>query len=83
MLIKICWDEDPERRPDFKKIESSLGKIFRYQLPTCISLLLDRAKHFIRKVKNTFTKMVKCLCNMTINRDISKTNMVMVCSASK
>uniref|UniRef100_A0A6Q2XHE7 Guanylate cyclase n=1 Tax=Esox lucius TaxID=8010 RepID=A0A6Q2XHE7_ESOLU len=28
MLIKNCWDEDPERRPDFKKIESSLGKIF-------------------------------------------------------
>ncbi|KAL7378858.1 hypothetical protein ABVT39_019865 [Epinephelus coioides] len=28
MLIKTCWDEDPERRPDFKKIESSLGKIF-------------------------------------------------------
>lgn len=69
--MKMCWDEDPERRPDFKKIESSLGKIFRYQLPTFISLLLDRAKylpglgHFIRKVKNTFTKMVKCLCNMT------------------
>ncbi|XP_028267527.1 heat-stable enterotoxin receptor [Parambassis ranga] len=28
MLIKNCWDEDPERRPDFKKIESTLGKIF-------------------------------------------------------
>ncbi|XP_024288900.1 heat-stable enterotoxin receptor isoform X1 [Oncorhynchus tshawytscha] len=28
MLMKMCWDEDPERRPDFKKIESSLGKIF-------------------------------------------------------
>ncbi|TNN55617.1 Heat-stable enterotoxin receptor [Liparis tanakae] len=28
MLIKICWDEDPERRPDFKKIEVTLGKIF-------------------------------------------------------
>ncbi|KAM4634886.1 guanylyl cyclase C [Polymixia lowei] len=28
MLIKSCWDEDPERRPDFKKIEGSLGKIF-------------------------------------------------------
>ncbi|CAN9505803.1 unnamed protein product [Ophioblennius macclurei] len=28
MLITNCWDEDPERRPDFKKIESSLGKIF-------------------------------------------------------
>jgi heat-stable enterotoxin receptor len=29
MLIKNCWEEDPERRPDFKKIEGSLGKIFR------------------------------------------------------
>ncbi|KAL0983976.1 hypothetical protein UPYG_G00135440 [Umbra pygmaea] len=28
MLIKTCWDEDPERRPDFKKLENSLGKIF-------------------------------------------------------
>nr|CAQ64669.1 guanylate cyclase C type 1 [Anguilla anguilla] len=27
-LIKSCWDEDPERRPDFKKIEGCLGKIF-------------------------------------------------------
>ncbi|KAJ8406660.1 hypothetical protein AAFF_G00295760 [Aldrovandia affinis] len=27
-LIKSCWDEDPERRPDFKKVESCLGKIF-------------------------------------------------------
>ncbi|KAI5621762.1 heat-stable enterotoxin receptor-like [Silurus asotus] len=28
VLIKNCWDEDPEKRPDFKKIEISLGKIF-------------------------------------------------------
>ncbi|XP_070703541.1 guanylyl cyclase C [Pempheris klunzingeri] len=28
MLIKNCWDEDPDRRPDFKKIELNLGKIF-------------------------------------------------------
>ncbi|KAI4889235.1 hypothetical protein NFI96_019827 [Prochilodus magdalenae] len=28
VLIKSCWDEDPERRPDFKKIENTLGKIF-------------------------------------------------------
>ncbi|XP_034749148.1 heat-stable enterotoxin receptor [Etheostoma cragini] len=27
-LIKNCWDEEPERRPDFKRIESSLRKIF-------------------------------------------------------
>ncbi|XP_036378817.1 heat-stable enterotoxin receptor [Megalops cyprinoides] len=27
-LIRSCWDEDPEKRPDFKKIESFLGKIF-------------------------------------------------------
>uniref|UniRef100_A0AAR2JUK4 Guanylate cyclase n=1 Tax=Pygocentrus nattereri TaxID=42514 RepID=A0AAR2JUK4_PYGNA len=28
VLIKNCWDEDPEKRPDFKKIENILGKIF-------------------------------------------------------
>ncbi|KAM3597900.1 uncharacterized protein V6R79_010938 [Siganus canaliculatus] len=28
VLIKNSWDEDPERRPDFKKIEVTLGKIF-------------------------------------------------------
>uniref|UniRef100_A0A671ULP6 Guanylate cyclase n=1 Tax=Sparus aurata TaxID=8175 RepID=A0A671ULP6_SPAAU len=27
MLIKSCWDEDPEKRPDFKKVENLLGKI--------------------------------------------------------
>uniref|UniRef100_A0A8C7WLU1 Guanylate cyclase n=1 Tax=Oryzias sinensis TaxID=183150 RepID=A0A8C7WLU1_9TELE len=27
MLIKSCWEEDPEKRPDFKKVENLLGKI--------------------------------------------------------
>ncbi|XP_069848243.1 LOW QUALITY PROTEIN: guanylyl cyclase C-like, partial [Dipodomys merriami] len=28
LLIKSCWEEDPERRPDFKRIESTLAKLF-------------------------------------------------------
>ncbi|KAG8436461.1 hypothetical protein GDO86_007523 [Hymenochirus boettgeri] len=28
VLVKNCWEEDPERRPDFKKIENTLAKIF-------------------------------------------------------
>uniref|UniRef100_UPI0037E8CC1A guanylyl cyclase C n=1 Tax=Semicossyphus pulcher TaxID=241346 RepID=UPI0037E8CC1A len=27
MLIKSCWEEDPEKRLDFKKVENCLGKI--------------------------------------------------------
>ncbi|KAG8138055.1 hypothetical protein E2320_003987 [Naja naja] len=27
-LVKSCWEEDPEKRPDFKKIETTLGRIF-------------------------------------------------------
>ncbi|XP_037547260.1 heat-stable enterotoxin receptor [Nematolebias whitei] len=26
MMIKSCWDEDPEKRPDFKKVENCLEK---------------------------------------------------------
>ncbi|XP_043297176.1 heat-stable enterotoxin receptor isoform X2 [Cervus elaphus] len=28
LLVKNCWEEDPEKRPDFKKIENTLAKIF-------------------------------------------------------
>ncbi|NXG58069.1 GUC2C protein, partial [Hemiprocne comata] len=27
-LVKSCWEEDPDKRPDFKKIENTLAKIF-------------------------------------------------------
>ncbi|XP_037370203.1 guanylyl cyclase C [Talpa occidentalis] len=27
LLVKNCWEEDPEKRPDFKKIENTLAKI--------------------------------------------------------
>ncbi|XP_069506392.1 guanylyl cyclase C-like [Ambystoma mexicanum] len=28
LLVKSSWEEDPDRRPDFKKIENTLAKIF-------------------------------------------------------
>ncbi|XP_039766609.1 heat-stable enterotoxin receptor [Ornithorhynchus anatinus] len=28
LLVKSCWEEDPEKRPDFKKIESTLAKLY-------------------------------------------------------
>ncbi|XP_043929915.1 heat-stable enterotoxin receptor-like [Protopterus annectens] len=28
LLVKSCWEEEQDRRPDFKKIENILGKIF-------------------------------------------------------
>ncbi|XP_035111170.1 guanylyl cyclase C isoform X2 [Callithrix jacchus] len=28
LLVKNSWEEDPEKRPDFKKIETTLAKIF-------------------------------------------------------
>uniref|UniRef100_A0A6I8NS52 Guanylate cyclase n=1 Tax=Ornithorhynchus anatinus TaxID=9258 RepID=A0A6I8NS52_ORNAN len=31
LLVKSCWEEDPEKRPDFKKIESTLAKNFHSQ----------------------------------------------------
>ncbi len=40
MLIKSCWEEDPEKRPDFKRIEGALGKIFRCVSDTRCSRLI-------------------------------------------
>ncbi|XP_077195393.1 guanylyl cyclase C isoform X2 [Paroedura picta] len=34
LLVKNCWEEDPEKRPDFKKIESTLARIFSYHSQT-------------------------------------------------
>ncbi|XP_077590073.1 guanylyl cyclase C [Stigmatopora nigra] len=56
MLIKNCWDEDPERRPDFKKIELALGKIFsnlhNQATETYMDNLIRRLQMYSRTLEN-------------------------------
>uniref|UniRef100_A0A3P9ICD5 Guanylate cyclase n=1 Tax=Oryzias latipes TaxID=8090 RepID=A0A3P9ICD5_ORYLA len=56
MLIKNCWDEDPERRPDFKKIELTLGKIFsnlhNQATETYMDNLIRRLQMYSRTLEN-------------------------------
>ncbi|KAK5885352.1 hypothetical protein CesoFtcFv8_019068 [Champsocephalus esox] len=56
MLIKICWDEDPERRPDFKRIELTLGKIFsnlhNQATETYMDNLIRRLQMYSRTLEN-------------------------------
>ncbi|RVE69219.1 hypothetical protein OJAV_G00075340 [Oryzias javanicus] len=55
-LIKNCWDEDPERRPDFKKIELTLGKIFsnlhNQATETYMDNLIRRLQMYSRTLEN-------------------------------
>uniref|UniRef100_A0A3B4Z7J4 Guanylate cyclase n=1 Tax=Stegastes partitus TaxID=144197 RepID=A0A3B4Z7J4_9TELE len=56
MLIKNCWDEDPERRPDFKRIELTLGKIFRnlhnQDTETYMDNLIRRLQMYSKTLEN-------------------------------
>ncbi|XP_033998173.1 heat-stable enterotoxin receptor [Trematomus bernacchii] len=56
MLIKNCWDEDPERRPDFKRIELTLGKIFsnlhNQATETYMDNLIRRLQMYSRTLEN-------------------------------
>ncbi|XP_077367856.1 guanylyl cyclase C [Festucalex cinctus] len=60
MLIKNCWDEDPERRPDFKKIELTLGKIFsnlhNQATETYMDNLIRRLQMYSKTLENLVEK---------------------------
>ncbi|XP_036004577.1 heat-stable enterotoxin receptor [Fundulus heteroclitus] len=57
MLIKNCWDEDPERRPDFKKIELTLGKIFSNLHNQATETYMD---NLIRRLQ-MYSRTLECL----------------------
>uniref|UniRef100_A0AAQ4QDX1 Guanylyl cyclase C n=1 Tax=Gasterosteus aculeatus aculeatus TaxID=481459 RepID=A0AAQ4QDX1_GASAC len=56
IVIKNCWDEDPEKRPDFKKIELTLGKIFsnlhNQASETYMDNLIRRLQMYSRTLEN-------------------------------
>ncbi|XP_015243410.1 PREDICTED: heat-stable enterotoxin receptor [Cyprinodon variegatus] len=56
-LIKNCWDEDPERRPDFKKIELTLGKIFSNLHNQATETYMD---NLIRRLQ-MYSRTLECL----------------------
>ncbi|XP_054892122.1 guanylyl cyclase C [Poeciliopsis prolifica] len=57
MLIKSCWDEDPERRPDFKRIELSLRKIFSNLHNQATETYMD---NLIRRLQ-MYSRTLECL----------------------
>uniref|UniRef100_A0A3B5RBD2 Guanylate cyclase n=1 Tax=Xiphophorus maculatus TaxID=8083 RepID=A0A3B5RBD2_XIPMA len=57
MLIRSCWDEDPERRPDFKRIELTLGKIFSNLHNQATETYMD---NLIRRLQ-MYSRTLECL----------------------
>ncbi|TRY88394.1 hypothetical protein DNTS_018304 [Danionella cerebrum] len=56
VLIKSCWEEDPEKRPDFKRIEATLAKIFsnlhQQTSSTYMDNLLRRLQMYSRNLEH-------------------------------
>ncbi|XP_044037738.1 heat-stable enterotoxin receptor [Siniperca chuatsi] len=59
MLIKNCWDEDPERRPDFKRIELTLGKIFSNLHNQATETYMDNLIRRLQMYSRTLERLVE------------------------
>ncbi|XP_017271966.1 heat-stable enterotoxin receptor isoform X1 [Kryptolebias marmoratus] len=59
ILIKNCWDEDPERRPDFKKIELTLGKIFSNLHNQATETYMDNLIRRLQMYSRTLERLVE------------------------
>ncbi|XP_030591671.1 heat-stable enterotoxin receptor [Archocentrus centrarchus] len=58
-LIKNCWEEDPERRPDFKRIELTLGKIFSNLHNQATETYMDNLIRRLQMYSRTLEKLVE------------------------
>uniref|UniRef100_UPI0037E99EC7 guanylyl cyclase C n=1 Tax=Semicossyphus pulcher TaxID=241346 RepID=UPI0037E99EC7 len=58
-LIKNSWDEDPERRPDFKKIELTLGKIFSNLHNQASETYMDNLIRRLQMYSRTLERLVE------------------------
>lgn len=58
-LIKNCWEEDPERRPDFKKIELTLGKIFSALHDQASETYMDNLIRRLQMYSRTLEQLVE------------------------
>uniref|UniRef100_A0A3Q3EE84 Guanylate cyclase n=1 Tax=Labrus bergylta TaxID=56723 RepID=A0A3Q3EE84_9LABR len=58
-LIRSSWDEDPERRPDFKKIELTLGKIFSNLHNQATETYMDNLIRRLQMYSRTLERLVE------------------------
>ncbi|XP_074553006.1 guanylyl cyclase C [Halichoeres trimaculatus] len=58
-LMKNCWDEDPERRPDFKRIELTLGKIFSNLHNQASETYMDNLIRRLQMYSRTLERLVE------------------------
>uniref|UniRef100_A0A3P8PZM6 Guanylate cyclase n=1 Tax=Astatotilapia calliptera TaxID=8154 RepID=A0A3P8PZM6_ASTCA len=58
-LIKNCWEEDPELRPDFKRIELTLGNIFSNLHNQATETYMDNLIRRLQMYSRTLEKLVE------------------------